>query len=115
MCDLQKLAFSEHGYVVRCLECGHFQMGFGTTMLTLTGEDFNSLFNTVTLRLNTISEKDIYFSEETKSILIVTPLPACCFVLTRNELKALFEILDKADNEVRALSLLELFENDGNN
>lgn len=110
MCDLQKLAFTEHGYVVRCVECGHYQMGFGTTMLTLNNDDFNSLFNTVTLRLNTLSEKDSYFSEETKSVLVTTPLPSCCFVLTRNELQALFEIMDKADNEARALSLFELFE-----
>jgi len=55
------------------------------------------------------------FPEETKSIFIATPSSSCCFVLTRNELKALYEILDKADNEIKALALLELFEDSSNN
>ena len=110
MCDFQKLAFSEHGYVVRCTECSYFQIGFGTTMLTINNEDFNALYNTIMLQLNNLSVKEDLFTEETKGICIATPSACCSFILTKKELKCFYDILDKADNEIKALSLLQLFD-----
>ncbi len=110
MCDFERLAFTQHGYIVRCTECGHYQLGFGTSMLTISGEEFSTLFKTAHRRLYNVAEIEaISFSEETKNVVITTPVTGMCFILTRKELQQLYELLDKADNEIKALSLMELF------
>ncbi|MFT4153542.1 DUF6686 family protein [Parafilimonas sp.] len=112
MCDFQKLAFSEHGYIVRCVDCGYLQLAFGTTMLTLNHDDFHALYDMVKFRLSdtSVNEKN-FLSDDTKGIFIPTPSANCCIVLTVKELQHFYRILDKADNEMKALSLLQLFGN----
>lgn len=114
MCNFQKLAFSGDGYVVRCTECGYLQLVFGTTMLTLTNKDFSALYNIAAFHMNTVSVNDKgLLSDDTKGIFLSTPSSGCCIVLTVKELHRFHEILDKADNEMKALSMMQLFTNNG--
>lgn len=111
MCEFQRLAFSEHGYVVRCRECDHYQLGFGTTMLTLSDEDFKMLHYNVLQKHETVCAEAacLQHHSETKSVVITTPFTGMCMVITRKELKHLYNIMEIADNEIQALSMLELF------
>ncbi|SFQ01349.1 hypothetical protein [Parafilimonas terrae] len=112
MCDFQKLAFSGDGYVVRCTECGYLQLAFGTTMLTLTNEEFGALYDLTTSHMNIVSVNgNDFLSDDTKGIFLSTPSAGCCIVLTVKELYRFHEILDKADDEMKALSMMQLFAN----
>jgi len=109
MCDFQKLSFNEHGYIVRCNECSHYQLGFGTAMLTLSQADFRAFAELIEEKIFSVTENDITIHEEIKSVVIPTPYTGMCLVLTKTELQHLYTMLDNAENEIKALSLLELF------
>lgn len=110
MCNFNKLALTNHGYVVCCSDCGYYQLAFGTTLLTLSEEDFNALIQTVSAQVKKMGDCDTAcFSDDSKNIIVSAPSNQCCFILTCNELKLFYEMLDNADNEIKAISLLKLF------
>ena len=112
MCEFQKLSFSEHGYVVRCQECGHYQLAFGTTMLTLSNEDFKTLHGIVQQKYLSVCKNEACVHEygaEAKSVVISTPFTGMCIVVTRKELNHLNSMMENADNEIQALIMMELF------
>ncbi len=43
MCQFTTLHHNAHGYVVRCSDCHHIQVGFGTTAISYSPEDFREL------------------------------------------------------------------------
>ena len=109
MCYFQRLAVSEHGYVVRCNDCRHYQVGFGTAMLTLSQPDFKAFVKLVAEKILYVAEDDITIHEAIKSVVVPMPYSGMCIVVTKNELQHLQSMLDNADNEAKALSMLELF------
>ena len=60
-----------------------------------------------------MQEADFSFSENSKSVMIPTHSKSAFIMLTRNELHVFAAMLEEADNEYKALSLIELF-NKGN-
>ncbi len=40
MCQHKVLSHNHNGYIIRCIECGHFQIGFSTTVISLTPSQF---------------------------------------------------------------------------
>jgi hypothetical protein len=106
MCNFQSLYFNDDGYVVRCKECGHYQVAFSSTMLTLTSKGFAALCKLVK---NKCSEADYSFAEHTKSVVIPSPAQGLCMLLTRKEAERFCEILEEADTEATTQSLLNLF------
>jgi hypothetical protein len=106
MCEFQSLYFNNDGYVVRCKQCGHYQIAFGSTMLTLVKKDFEAICKMVKYKS---SEKDSSFSEHSKCVVIPTPSYGLHMLLTKNEANRFNEILEEADNEAKALCLLSLF------
>lgn len=46
---------------------------------------------------------------EAKSVVIPTPFIGMCMVTTRKELNNLHTMMENADNEIQALSMIELF------
>jgi len=54
-------------------------------------------------------EADYSFAEHSKCVIIKTPAEGINFLLTKNEAKRFAEILDEADTEIKALSLISLF------
>lgn len=111
MCNFNKLAFTNHGYVVSCSDCGYYQLAFGTTLLTLSQEDFDCLTRSVYEQLKEVeADGETCFSDDTKNVIIATSANQCCFILTKRELQLFYKMLDNADNEIKALSLLKLFE-----
>lgn len=41
MCNYKTLAHNEHGYVILCHSCKHYQLAFGTTAVTFPPSDFS--------------------------------------------------------------------------
>ena len=83
MCDFQKLVFNEHGYVVRCNYCSHYQLGFGTAMLTLSQADFRSFIQLIEEKIFSVTENDTAIHEEIKSVVIPTPYTGMCLFVTK--------------------------------
>lgn len=106
MCELQSLHFSDDGYVVRCKQCGHFQIAFISTILTLTEQDFQLLCSVVR---NKYREEDCCPNENVKCIIIPTPCQGIRLILTQKDAKELRHMLEEADSEYKALLLIGLF------
>ena len=106
MCEFQSLYFNDDGYVVRCRHCEHYQLAFGSTMLTLEQKDFEAICKMVK---DKSSEEDFSFPKHSKCVVIPTPYYGLYMLLTKNEANRFNEILEEADNEAKALCLLSLF------
>ena len=106
MCEFQSLYFNDDGYVVRCKQCGVYQVAFISIMLTLTESDFEAFCKMVKHKCN---EEDCSFIEHTKNVVIPTPCYGIYILLTRVEAQKFNGILEDADNEAKALSMINLF------
>ena len=106
MCRYQSLYMSETGYIVCCKECGHYQVAYLSTMLTLSPNDFQVFCK----KVKTLCDKsDDSYPENTKCVFVPTPTEGNYVLLTRKEALQLNIILEEADNEMKAQSLLSLF------
>lgn len=105
-CEFQPLYDNDYGYVVRCKDCGFFQIGFISTMLTLSALDFSVFIQLVEHKYN---EDHIARSLNEKNTVIETPSPGYCMILNNKETGQLLHLLEKADNEARALDMIKLF------
>ncbi|WP_152268609.1 DUF6686 family protein [Agriterribacter humi] len=106
MCGFQYLYNGEDGYVVRCKNCGHYQIAFASFMLTLSQSEFQSFCELVKYKCN---EPGYSLTEYSKSIILQTPAQGVFILLTKNEDSRLYQILEEADNEDKALALMSLF------
>lgn len=108
-CTFQTLFFSEEGFVARCSTCGHFHVAFMSFMFIIREDAFTELYRETMLR---VKEGDYSFSEKSKSVMIPTHTKSAFIMLTRNELMLFSNMLEEADNEYKALSMMALFKND---
>lgn len=106
MCGFQYLYNGEDGYVVRCKNCGHYQLAFASIILTLSRSEFQSFCELAKYKCN---EPDYSLAEHSKSIILQTPAQGVFILLTKNEGDRLCEILEEADNEDKALCLMSMF------
>lgn len=106
MCDFDSLFCNEDGYVVCCKLCGYYQIAYGNTMLNITQSDFQELCITVNEKAN---EEYPSYSEASKCVLIPTATSGVYLVLTKKEALQFNEILEAADAEEKALSLISMF------
>lgn len=105
-CKFQSLYFSDDAYVVHCKQCGRYQIAFISTILTLNECDFQALYNLVK---DKCENADDSLSPHCKSFIIQTPANGIYILLTKSEGLRLLEILEEADNEYKAQSLICLF------
>lgn len=108
MSQFQSLSFNEDGYVMRCTECNHFHVAFGSTLLTLSTEDFTVLRRLVKYKC---SKRNYAIAEYAKSVVIPTPYEGQYLLLSEIEMRSFSRMLEEADDEARAQSLLDLFKN----
>ena len=106
MCKFESLFFSEDSYVIRCTTCGHYQLAFLSTLLTLDAHEFDTLCKVAQFKC---LEDHSSFSEHSKCVIISTPFYGQCMLLTKAEAHNLNNMLQEADNEAKAQSLLQLF------
>ena len=105
-CEFQSLYFGDDGYVVRCKQCGHYQLAYMCICITLNETDYRAFCKIVNRKYE---EAAYHFAEHSKCITIQTPAEGICFLLTRAEAKRFTEILEEADTEAKAQSLISLF------
>ncbi|MCH5600525.1 DUF6686 family protein [Niabella ginsengisoli] len=105
-CDFQSLYYGEDGYVVRCKQCGHYQVAFVSTMLTLSEADFYVFCKQVNYKA---AQSYSNVNHDSKIIMIATPSQDVHLILTPSELSRLQKTLEAADNEIKAQELLCLF------
>ncbi len=105
-CQFESLYFSEKGYVVRCKDCSHYQLGFFSFMLTLDEADFKILCNMVYTKC---CEDDYLFEENARSFILPTPYQGVQLALTRREIMEFNHMLEQAEDEIKALTMINLF------
>lgn len=106
-CNFQYLFKGHQGYIVRCNQCRYYQIAFGCVMLTISYEEFNDLYTQVKHQYN---NTQLFCSDaDTKSIIINTANSNYNIIVSPAEITGLYEMFDQADNEIKALDLLELF------
>jgi len=105
-CTFQTLFFSDEGFVARCSSCGHFHVAFMSFMFIIPENAFVELHRETMFRMR---EADFSFSENSKSVMIPTHTKSAFIMLTRNELMIFSNMLEEADNEYKAVSMINLF------
>lgn len=75
-------------------------------MFTVNEYEFHVFCNIVKQKC---SEAEAPFAENSKCIIIRTPSEGVCFLLTKGEAEKFADILEQADNEAKALSMINLF------
>ena len=107
MCEFRSLYYDDDGYVVQCKDCNYYQLGFGSTMLSLSPDDFETLGKVVRHKYNEI---DFGLSESIRNVVIPTPSHNVFLLLTKEEANRFHEILEAADNEAKAQQMLAMFQ-----
>ena len=106
MCHFKTWYFDEHGYVVSCEHCNHFQVCFGTTMLTLSPTDYEVFVKMVAQKKEDhVSMCDLNI----RCVILPTPCSNIHSFLSGRELDTLHTMLQTADNEMKAQELISLF------
>lgn len=106
MCGFRYLYNGEDGYIVRCENCGHYQIAFASFMLTLSQNECQSFCELAKYKC---SEPNYSLAKHSKSIILQIPAQGVFILLTKNESARLCEIREEADNEDKALSLISMF------
>jgi hypothetical protein len=106
MCTFDTLYIGKDGYVVRCTECNHYQIAAGVLSITLAEADFAHLKK---LTSNACIHVDAHSNSNTKCFAIGTPFNGVDFLFNAQELLAFNTMLEAADNEAKALSLMAMF------
>ncbi len=104
MCEFQELYLNDDGFVILCKDCGHYQVCYGSTMLTFTKEDFKTFCKIVK---DKSLEKTV--CANAKCIIIPTPYTGVGILLTKKEAMGFYAMLDKSDTEEKALLLISMF------
>lgn len=93
MCNYKILAHSEHGYIILCSNCKHYQLAFGTTAVTFKPSDY-ALFKK---QLNQVSRRAVPADYEQQKSYSLDLLCRCtAMVLTGKEIQNLKELVQEA-------------------
>lgn len=106
MCNLIKWYCDENGYVFQCVDCRHFQVCFGTTMLTLSDEEFRYFTEVVADRTEHLPDT---MEMPCKCIVLPTPSANIQCILNRTELLQLHQMLQDCEVEIRTSQMMQLF------
>lgn len=106
MCQFVNWYADEDGYVIQCRECMHFQVSFGTTMLTLSETQYQNFVAIVARKKQELIPMQ---HSDCKYIVLPTPSNAVNIILSEKELNFLYDMTQSADNELKTSQLLSLF------
>lgn len=106
MCQFLNWYADDDGYVIQCKECMHFQVSFGTTMLTLSEEQYQTFVSIVAYKKQEVIPMQ---DSSCKCIVLPTPSNSVSIILSEKELNFLYNMTQSADNELKTNQLLSLF------
>lgn len=98
------------GYVVQCMDCKNLQVGFGNLSINLSPSGFRSFCSLINRQY---AELGMAHEITGRCISIPTPCEGMNLLLNGAELKDLYGMLETADNEIKTLQLLQLFNKEG--
>src|SRR5687767_5693777 len=104
MCQFQHLYNNDAGYIIRCKDCRYYQVLFNGIVLSLNEREYQKFLDIIAS-----CENDIALDEEQHNLFIPTPRQGVHLFLSANEINELKQMMESADSENKALSLLELF------
>jgi len=108
MCDFNNLSSNENGFILRCRQCGYYQLGFAGIMLSLNIEDYDKFCRLI----NYLSEKAVPEDKwSSRHIVIPTPYYGVNLLLCKNEIDDLQMLISTAESEQVAQSMMALFAN----
>lgn len=105
MCRFQRLYCDSQGYVIRCHECRHYQLLFNRTVLSLNEEEYQTFLETIAAR-----KLNLEGAAAQKETVLPTPRKGVYLLLPDEQLERLYRMVEEADTERKALSMLQLFE-----
>lgn len=106
MCRFKSWFQDEGGYVIQCEDCRHFQVSFGTTMLTLDEHQFQH-FNCLVQ-----SKKECHVlmqDPDCKCIILPTTSELVHIIVSEREFAHISDMLQVVDTEMKAEALIKLF------
>lgn len=106
MCRFKNWYHDENGYVIQCEDCRHFQVSFGTSMLTFDEIQFKNFVQLLSAKKN---EHVLMHNPDCKCIILPTPSNQIHIILSENELMELNEMIQAADTEMQTRQLLSFF------
>ena len=106
MCHFKSWFVDNNGYVVNCERCNYFQVCFGTTMLTLSADDYQ-IFTFVVAQKK---EDHVAMQDpNVRCVVVPTPCNSIHFLITERELGQLHHMLQEVDSEMKAQHLIGMF------
>lgn len=107
MCDFNNLSSNENGFILRCRQCGYYQVGFAGMMLSLNGDDYEKFCRLI----EHLSGKEIPEDKwHSRHIVVPTPYYGVNLLLCKTEIGELQMLLCAAEAELVAQSMMALFE-----
>ncbi|MBX3253069.1 MAG: hypothetical protein KF862_02920 [Chitinophagaceae bacterium] len=106
MCRFKNWHQNENGYIIQCEDCRHFQVSFGTSMLTFDEAQFEGFTRLVSVRK---ADHVLMHNPNCKCIILPTPCSQIHLILSENELMSLYELIQAADTEIKTQQLLNFF------
>ncbi|MBX2922306.1 MAG: hypothetical protein KF746_08960 [Chitinophagaceae bacterium] len=106
MCRFKNWYQDENGYVIQCEDCRHFQVSFGTSMLTFDEAQFKSFIQLVSDKK---ANHALMHNPDCKCIILPTPCSQIHLILSENEFMNLHEMIQAADTEIQTRQLLNFF------
>ena len=106
MCDFNNLSSNENGFILRCRQCGYYQVGYAGVMLSLNKEDYQKFC----LLIEHLSSKEVPEDKWlSRHIVIPTPYYGVNLLLCKNEIDDLQRLASGAETEQVAQSMMALF------
>lgn len=109
MCDHKVLSHNQYGYIIRCMDCDHFQIGFGTTVISFSPDQFEK-FRKSALQQSTFFQKEVD-SPLRKDINLPSFNKNVQLMLNYFELVELLGLVEEANVMLQLQKLLESNEN----
>ncbi len=97
------------GYVVECVQCNKLQVAFGNIAITLSVKEYENFRQYLS---QVVTNREYAGNAKVKSIMIHTPAQCIHFLLSEDELHGLQQMFEYTDNEMKAESLIKLFNED---
>lgn len=108
MCEHKVLSHNQNGYIIRCIECGHFQIGFGTTVIRFAPGQFARFKKNAELQYTLFQkDKDIPLR---KDIDLPTFSDNVQIMLNYTELIKLWNLIEEASVMLQVEKLMEPYE-----
>ncbi|SEA03313.1 hypothetical protein SAMN05192529_106150 [Arachidicoccus rhizosphaerae] len=105
MCDFNNLSSSENGFILRCRQCGYYQIGFAGVMLSLNIEDYTKFCQLI----EHLATKQVPVEKwSARHIVIPTPYYGVNMLLCKHEIDDLSQLISKADSEQLAQSMMAM-------